>query len=193
MKILSRLALGMLLGATVLAIGGYAKDKHPKPDPKDTIDVIGHISLSGSPVVRFESTQHYSSYYLYAERGSGTNVTLVDVTTPAQPSILTDVPYAPDAKAQSLLVVAGTAALVDSSAPASGSAPSTQTLRIMDFSDAQHPKVAREFTGVTAVGREDSRGLIFIANSEGIWILRKQLAEDPVAQRAYEDYILYNR
>ncbi len=194
MKLRYRQPIRMLLAAAVLvAPEVYAKDKTSKPDPKDTIEVVGHVSVSSSPVVRFESTQHYSSYYLYAEHGSGANVTLIDVTKAAHPVLLSDAPYTPDAKAQTLLVVAGTAALVDSDNSAASVTPKTQTLRIMDFSDAQHPKVAREFAGVTAVGRDDSRGLVFVANPDGIWILQKHLAEDPAVVKAYDDYILYNR
>jgi hypothetical protein len=61
----------------------------------------------------------------------------------------------------------------------------------MDFSDPKNPKVAREFTGVTATSRDNQRGLIFVANPEGIWILRQHFAEDPDVQRAYEDYVIY--
>ena len=62
----------------------------------------------------------------------------------------------------------------------------------MDFSDPGTPKVAREFTGVTAMSRDDRRGLIFVANAEGIWILRQRLAEDPEVEKAYAKYVLYS-
>jgi hypothetical protein len=184
---------GILLGG-VLAGGSAAdaKDKKATPaPPKDTIEVVGHIPLVGGPVTRFQSTQHYSSYYLYAEHNAGASVTLIDVTKATKPSVLTDVSYSPGGASESLMVVAGTAALVNSEPAATPSAP--QTLKIMDFSDPQHPKVSREFTGVTAIGRNDQRGLIFVANNDGIWILQQHLAEDPEVVKAYEDYVLYNR
>ena len=62
----------------------------------------------------------------------------------------------------------------------------------MDFSDPRNPKVAREFTGVTATSRDDRRGLIFIANGEGIWILQQHLAADPEVEKAYANYVLYS-
>jgi hypothetical protein len=49
----------------------------------------------------------------------------------------------------------------------------------MDLSDLQHPIVAREFRGVTAIAGEGRRGLIFLANSDGIWLLQQSLALDP--------------
>jgi hypothetical protein len=181
-------------GLVVCASSAHAKDKKAKPQPtppKDEIEVVGHLPLVGGPVTRFSSTQHYSSYYLYAEHAGSTNVTLIDVTKVGQPAVLSDVSYSQTGGAQSLLAVAGTAALVNSEA-ASVSAPAAQTLRIMDFSDPQHPKVAREFTGVTAIGRNDPRGLIFVANADGIWILRQQLAEDPEMEKAYANYVTYS-
>ena len=140
---------------------------------------------------RFLATQHYSSYYLYADHEAGGNVTLIDVTKTSDPSVLADVAYAPNNGSGSLSVVAGTAALVSSEPANPAAGPTPRTIRIMDFSDPRNPQVAREFTGVTAMSRDNGRGLIFIANADGIWILRQRLAEDPAAQKAYEDYVLY--
>ncbi len=166
-----------------------AKDK--KPSPKDEIEVVGHIPLTGGPVSRFLATQHYSSYYVYAEHGPGHGATLIDVTKSNQPAVLGDVAYAPNSGSDSLSVVVGTAALVSSEPAAPTAAQSPQTIRIMDFSDPKNPKVAREFTGVTAMTKDAGRGLIFVANADGIWILRQHFAEDPAVQKAYEDYVLY--
>jgi hypothetical protein len=46
----------------------------PSP-PRDTIEVVGHIPLTNQAVTNFICTQHYSSYYLYAEHESGKNIT----------------------------------------------------------------------------------------------------------------------
>jgi hypothetical protein len=186
------LAGSMLFGLLLCGPVAHAKDKSKVPPaaPKDEIQVVGHIPAIGGPVTRFQSTQHYSSYYLYAEHDAGKSVTLIDVTKVARPVVLTDVSNSTGGGSDSLLVVAGTAALVNSApaaAPVAAAAP--QTLRIMDFSDPANPKVAREFTGVTAIGRNESRGLIFVANSEGIWILQQHLAEDPEREKAYANYV----
>jgi hypothetical protein len=185
----------LFAGLVVCGSAVHGKDKKvktPPSPPKDEIEVVGHIPLIGGPVTRFSSTQHYSSYYLYAEHRGSTSVTLIDVTKVGQPAVLADVSYSPEGSSHSLLVVAGTAALVNSELRTSATPTTSQTLKIMDFSDPLHPRVAREFTGVTAIGRNDTRGLIFVANSDGIWILRQQLAEDPEAEKAYDHYIMYN-
>jgi hypothetical protein len=174
----------------MLAPLGNAKNKKANADPKDEIEVVGHIALTSGAVNRFITTQHYSSYYLYAEHPDG-KLTLIDVTNTSQPAVLADVAYAPDGGPGSLSAVTGTAALVSSQPPSPGAAPQQQTIKIMDLADPKNPKVAREFAGVTAVSKDAGRGLIFLANSEGVWILRQHFAEDPEVQRAYEDYVIY--
>ena len=168
------------------------KHKSPPSQPRDAIKVVGHIPLGGGPITRFVCTQHYISDYLYVEPGAGEDITFIDVTKTEQPSVLANVPDAPDGGSEGLVAVAGTAALVrtEQSAPARATAP--QTLRIMDFSDPQHPKIAREFTGVTAIGRDEKRGPVFVANAEGIWILQPHFAEDPKVEAEYTRYVLYN-
>jgi hypothetical protein len=186
--------MAIACGLLVLSTAGQAKKKvkaAPK-DPQDAIEVVGHLPLTDGPIRRFLATQHYSSSYLYAEHDAGKGVTLIDVTKVTQPSVLADVAYHSSGESGSLFAVTGTAALItgESGAPAPAAAP--QTIRLMDFSDPQHPKVAREFTGVTAISRDERRGLIFLANPEGIWILHQSFAEDPEVEKAYAKHILYD-
>lgn len=184
-----------LTGLLMLSPFADAKNKKVKAvpkEPQDAIEVVGHIPLTNGPVVRFLTTQHYSSYYLYAEHAGGKSVTLIDVTKIQTPSVLSDVSYPSSGGSDSLFAVTGTAALLTGgSIPAVAADP--QNVRIMDFSDPLHPKVAREFTGVTAISRDDRRGLIFVANAEGVWVLLQRLAEDPQIQIDYAHYIMYNR
>ena len=179
-----------LLSLVVLSnIQAKDKKKSAVQDPQDQIEVIGHIPSTGGPVRRFVPTQHYSSYYLYAEHETG-NLTLIDVTKAAKPAVLADV--ASVTATGTLFAVTGTAALVTEGQTASNSPAGPQTLRIMDFSDPQRPTVVREFAGVTAVGRDDHRGLIYIATPDGVWILQQRLAEDPEVERAYEHHVIYD-
>ena len=185
-----------LLSVVALFSSAEAKEKKPKPAPKvaqDEIAVVGHIPLTGGPIRRFISTQHYSSFYLYAEHDPGKGVTLIDVTKSAQPAVLADVAYTGGGGSASIVTVAGTAALVTDS-PTGADAPSisTQTIRVFDLADPLHPKVAREFAGVTAISRDDRRGLIFLANAEGVWILHQNLATDPEVMKEYERYVMYS-
>ena len=178
----------VLAAAIALIPAANAKDKKAKEAPKDEIQVVGHIALTNGPVRRFLPTQHYSRVYVYVERDPGKGVTLIDVTKPAQPSIVAELANAPG-DSGSFTLVAGTAALVSSAPTVESQAP--QTIRIMDFSDPKNPKVAREFVGVTAMSRDDRRGIVLIANGEGIWILHQNLATDPAVEEEYDRYIRY--
>jgi hypothetical protein len=179
-----------VLGAVAVLLPlAFAKDKKSKDSPKDEIQVVGHVQLSDGPVRRFLLTDHYSSVYLYAERDGGKNVTLIDVTKPTRPSVIADLGNA-GSDSGNLTIVAGTAALV-SSTPGAVTAGSPQSIRIMDFSDPKNPKVAREFTGVTARSRDERRGLVYIADADGIWVLQQHLATDPEVEKAYDNYVRY--
>jgi len=188
-----RSAALVLVGALALASSAHAKDKKPKTAPvapKDEIEVVGHVPATDGPVQGFLTTQHYSSYYLYAQHQASQNVTLIDVTHVDHPAVLADV-AAPSGGSETLTAVAGTAALVTSQPIVPAPPAASQNIKIMDFSDPKNPKVAREFTGVTAISRDERRGLIFVANTDGIWILRQRLAEDPDVEKAYANYVIY--
>lgn len=176
-----------------IAVPLSAKDKKPKKTqpPQDSIEVVAHIPLTIGLVRRFVATEHYSSHYLYAEHDDGASVTLIDVTRADQPAVLAEVAYPSASGPDSMVVVSGTAALVSSNGTSAIAAP--QTIRVLDFSDPQHPKVAREFAAVTAINRDDRRGLIFLANSDGVWILHQHRAEDPDIEKAYAHHVLYDR
>ena len=178
----------VVLGLVIL-IPLSAKDKKPKSPPQDSIEVVAHIALTNGPVLRLLTTDHFSNHYLYAEHGAGAPVTLIDTTKANHPSVLAEVAY-PTTGSDSLVVVSGTAALVTSGGAPQPATP--QTIRILDFSDPRNPKVAREFTGVTAINRDDRRGLIFLANADGVWILHQARAEDPEVEKAYARHVLYD-
>jgi hypothetical protein len=185
MPISNRRMAAILIAAAVSGGEVEAKNKKPKPDagqPQDQIVIDAHIPFSEGAVTRFVVTQHYSRSYIYAEREAGKPVTLIDATKPGQPKVLSEL------TSGSLVAVAGTAALESDATPATPS-PKSQTIRIMYFSDPAHPKVTRQFDGVTAVER--SGGLILVANPEGIWILSEHLAQDPAVEAEYAHRVVY--
>jgi hypothetical protein len=171
-----------LIGLLALSAETHArgkKDKATEEEPQDAIEVLGHVPLTGASITRFLTTQHYSSYYLYVEHEGGKTVTLIDVTKASGPVVVADVAYPAGQQSSSLFAVAGTAALVTESQAGPAASSPAQTVHLMDLSDPQHPAVTREFRGVTAMTKDEQRGLIFVAASDGIWILHQSLAFDP--------------
>jgi hypothetical protein len=162
-----------------LSLSAFAKDK------QDQIELVAHIPAAGAPVTHLLTTQHYRRQYLYAERQSGSVITLIDVTNISHPAVLAEMTD-PGTSSDTLVAVAGSAAL----AATTNSPTSAQTFRILSFADPLHPTVEREFKGVTALARDDRRGLIFLANSAGIWILQQRFAMDPQFEKKWEHMML---
>ncbi len=169
----------VLLVAAVCGWKLQAKDKH-----QDQIEIESHVAVGPGPVTRFIATRHYGRTYVYAVRGAGQPVTLIDVSDAKHPRILSEASLS--TASSNLVAVAGTAALTSDASVARAA----QTIRLMDFSDPAQPKVTKEFDGVTAI-ESVSGGLTLVANAEGIWVLRQQLAEDPAVEERYAKKVVY--
>jgi hypothetical protein len=182
-----------VLSPFALAQAKNGRPRKPQPVPQDRIDVVGRVALPAGSITGLVSTRHFSSDYLYTEYAAGTNVVIIDVTNPGQPSVVTDLRYPTNGAPSSIIAAAGTSAVAIGQQPSSVAVAPPASIKIMSFSDREHPKVLREFPGVTAIGRDDSRGLIFLADASGVWILQKFPAEDPAVEAAYANYVLYNR
>jgi lipocalin len=172
---------------SLLPVVAAGRSKSKEPAPKDAIDVAGRISITGGPVTRLVTTQHYSRTYLYAEHASTNTITVIDVTDRSHPTIVSSL-----AGTGALLSATGDAALVSSIEPVASVVPSARTISILDFSDKASPKVAREFKGVTTVGTDDAHGLVFLADTDSIWILHRNPALDPEVQERYAHDVVYN-
>ena len=193
-----RLRWALITGLAVLTPIALAAEKgggpkKPKPAPQDRIDVVGRIALPAGSITELAPTRHFSSDYLYAEYDAGKRVVIIDVTKPDQPSVVSDLAYPTNGAPGNIIAVSGTSALAFGKQPSSVVVAQPTSVKIMSFADSEHPKVLREFSGVTAIGRDDSRALIFLADSTGVWILQEVPAEDPAVEAAYANYVLYNR
>lgn len=175
-----------------MAVGAgpvFAKSRHSSQSSSaryDQITIESHIPLANGPVVRFVITERNSHSYVYAERGTGKETTLIDVTQPEHPRVLGEVS---GAEIGNVVTIAGAAALA-SSAPVSAT-PVPQTIQILDLSNPESPKVTRRFESVTAIEKLPGHGMIVLANGEGIWVLSEHIAEDPAAGERYARKIVY--
>lgn len=184
---LAAFAASFLVYTTLLA----AHTSSGVDEPQDRIEIVAHLPVAGGPVTRLIATQHYRRNYLYAEQDGGKGVTVIDVTASNAPSMVGQFTYPTNDNPNNLLEIAGTAAIVASPITTrSDVVPST--VRIMSFADPAHPKIFHEFTGITAIGGDGSRRLVFLANSDGIWILSKHFAEDPALMKAYAEHLRYD-
>jgi hypothetical protein len=189
-----RFSFALICAAALCAIlpsALMAKGHGKKNPPQDGIEVLAHLPLASEPITHFVQTQHYRRNYLYAESKGGETLTLIDVTDVAHPTILSSL--SPSLRTGNVVAAAGTAALVSDSPATAPTEGNGQTFRIMSFADPKHPSVKQEFANVSAISRDDHRGLIFMANAQGIWILQEKLAMDPEFEREWEHAALDNR
>ncbi len=54
--------------------------------------------------------------------------------------------------------------------------PSTRTVNVLDLSDPANPRAILSFSGVTSTLNDEAHNLVYITNSEGLWIVRNNQA-----------------
>jgi hypothetical protein len=182
-----------LLGAGLIAAVPQlsAARKNASGPAPDQIEVIAHLPLAGLPVTRLTTGTHWERSYLYLDRGAGGSVTVLDVTNPAAPAAAGALRMPALDAAGQLNEVVGNVALV--SLPAAGSrAAMPRTVSIVSYADPEHPRVERQFLGVTAMAQDAARRVTYLTNGDGLWILRAKPAPDLESLREYAHYLMYN-
>ena len=161
------LALILALPA-LLPLNSQAATQDSKNDVKEITKVVAHIPLPGSAVRQIFFEEENGKKYLYLQQN--VHFTVVDVTDPDKPQIVERVN--PGGKLTD--VGAGLAIAVSSDQSGEGTVP-TQTVKLMDMSDPKNPHTVKTFTGVTSMFSEDGRHLIYLTNSEGLWIVKHSM------------------
>jgi len=139
--------------------------------------VIAHLPLQEPAGSEMLLQSKGDKHYLYVQKASKQGFTIVDVTKPSVPSLVNRSAPSTDATAGKLEIVSPDVAIAevpdkDSKGVIRSSDSPTETVKILDLSDPAHPKVIQTFTGVTSILQDPSRGLIYLANNDGLWILK---------------------
>jgi hypothetical protein len=180
------------LAIILLAPATKAAERTSKAQPGDSIDVVSSVALTGKAIGAIQIAGDAGRRYLYLKDASKQSLTVVDVTDAAHPSIA-KVMVMPDATANETVgLVVGNAALMITEAPKPAT-ESPKAVSIVDLSSAAHPRVVRQFLGVTAMQVDEQRGLIYLVDDGGLQILKKHSAADQEMEREYARQVLYNR
>jgi hypothetical protein len=145
----------------------------------EQIKIVGHLDLQGIHVKHIFMQRSGEKCYLYLLRPTKNAFAIVDVTSPEKPVLvdraaLQEPPGGSVDLPETGSVLAIAVEPDQSSAAAAGSSPvslPTESVRLMDLTDPKHPKVLKTFSGVTSINADSGRRLIFIANSDGLWIV----------------------
>ncbi len=183
-QIASTSAVALLAFCTIVP-KAVAKPRHTKAaDP--LVAIVAHLPLQEGPARQMFVLEHNRKQYLYIEQVPKGGFAVVDVTDPAHPNIIKKVAWPKDAPAGELQLVGSNLLLFTAQEQSSGAAPAlnlpTAFVGLLDLSDPANPRRLYGFTGVTSILAEDGRNLIYITNSEGLWILRQRQKQEQPAE-----------
>jgi len=173
----SKFSKGLCRAAiAIVALGiASAPGVHAKPNANKMADkpanVAAHVQLSGGPVTRILLVKKNGKEYLLLGLDSSTNVAILDVSEPGQPRTIETVPGAAGAPSAEVKVVADTLTLFGKSDGETGS--------------SSNLKEIRSLSDVTAFVKDKARGLIYVTNGDGLWIVKTKQRAD--AGKAYVD------
>lgn len=177
----------VLLVCFAITTSAGAKDKPAESEQR--VNVIAHLSLPGPPVSQMFVQQEGTKQYLYVRQPSEQGFTIVDVSRPSKPNVVKRDAWPNTASSGKLEMVGSGIALAETPEssgagvarhelvpakvqPAAADARPAQSVRVLDLSDPKNPRTLQTFDGVTSILADDGRSLIYIANGEGLWILK---------------------
>jgi hypothetical protein len=149
---------------------------------QEQVSVVGHLDLRGMQVKQIFVQQRGGKNYLLLRRADQNAFAIVNVSDPAKPLLADRDDLRQPAGAEVDLPRPGSALAIAfvperNSAPAASAMPAsaitlpTESVRLIDLTDPQHPKTVKIFNRVTSVASDDGRKLVFLVNNEGLWIV----------------------
>ncbi len=138
--------------------------------------VIAHLPLPQATGSEMLLQKEEGKQYLYVQQASKQGFMIVEVTKPETPSLLKKTAQQSQQTAGNLEMVSPDVAIAEApektpTTLTSNSHP-TETVRLLDLSDPANPKTLETFNGVTSILPDGRRGLIFLTNDQGLWVLR---------------------
>jgi hypothetical protein len=163
----------IVAAAIGIAAAGTAVQAKPNPNKGEDkpANVVAHVQLSGGPVTRMLLVKKEGKEYLLVGLNSTAGVAVFDVSNPDQPRTIDMTSGATGAPSAEVKVVADTLTLFGSSDVGAVSSANSKEMR--------------SFSGVTASMKDKARGLIYVTNGDGLWIVKTK-------QKAAEEAIVDN-
>jgi hypothetical protein len=181
-KIRSLACVALALSALLFTTRADASDSDFYPSYLQA-RVIAHLPLSGGAQQLFLQ-QEGQSQYLYVRQPSQRGVTVIDITKPERPKVVSQLPLdnltmvgsglaifeTPESSA-TVRTSLGTPLATGNAEDARGNGAVLESVRVLDVSDPAHPRAVQNFDGVASILHDSARNLIYIANGDGVWIV----------------------
>ena len=173
----SAVTKSVLLSVLFAVVGlATAKDQPPPKPTEVPATVIAHLPLPQATGNQMLLQKENGKNYLYVQQASKQGFMIVDVTKPEKPDLLKRTAAPNQATAGNLEMVSPDVAIAEAPEKTPNTLTSTnhptETVRILDLSDPRNPKTLQEFNGVSSLLPDGNKGLIYLTNNEGLWILR---------------------
>lgn len=172
-------AFVLLASLSALALIALSSGLRANTKPKPTevpAQVIAHLPLPTPPGNEMVLQKNNNKQYLYIQAASKQSYTIVEVTKPEFPSFVKPSTPAKDEPTGKLDIVGHDLGIAEVPAADAknlrSSTNHTETVNLLDLTDPEHPKVLQTFTGVTSILPDGNRGVIYLTNNEGLWILK---------------------
>jgi len=164
---------------SLLALSALLASASDQSAPKPTdvpATVIAHLPLPQATGSQMLLQRENGKHYLYVQQASKQGFMVVDISKPDKPTLLKRTAEASQATAGNLEMVSPDVAIAEAPEKTATTVTSsnrpTETVRVLDMSDPRNPKVLQSFAGVTSILPDGAHGLIYLANTEGLWVLR---------------------
>jgi hypothetical protein len=165
----------------------FAKSR-PKKSVDQKVGVIAHVQLDGGSATHMVLMEKNGKEYLYLGLASSSSVCVFDVTTPAAPRKLERFAEGGGAQAADFQLIGDTLAVSSRSGETTISSPDAapRSVTILNMTDPTNPQPIQTFAGVTSVVGDNARGLIYLSNDEGLWVVQ---AKQPQKTEADDKYL----
>lgn len=145
--------------------------------------IVAHLPLSGPPARQMFLQRQGGRLFLYVDQGDVAGAAVVDVTKPSHPDVVSHATWpARVANGQEQNLGSGLAISEQPEGTLSRQ-PKSETLNVLDVTDLKHPQILQTFYGVTSALPDAARNLIFVANGDGLWIVRHRVGQGAYAMR----------
>ena len=189
-----RVALLMLLVVSLFAPSAYAgnfgKKSKKQQQPKVVgIYLVGHLPLSETTVSYISATSDSSRQLLQLTDAVQRTLTVVDVTVAERPKLVEQAQLPADLANSALQTRIGDTALFAATDNSSFDRRDSRSITLVNFADASSPKTVKKFENVTAVWMDRARELIYLTNSDGLWVLQVYSAADKRAEEQFDEML----
>jgi len=175
----NRMAVTMIAALSYLGLAAIPMAAQDVNSSGNSAVIVAHLPLPGASATQMLLQSQNGKLYLYVDQGESRTVAMIDVTQPSHPIVVDHIAW-PSRVAKGDVHLLGSGMAL-SETPEAVRTP--RTVDVLDMSDAAHPRVLETFYGVTSTLPDIERNLVFIANADGLWIVRNRVGQAAYAAR----------